>query len=260
MMMRLALLIGRLRRGLVRTKPRPAPVRTSESTPGVLPPELKMCILTQTLTALQTAGLVQRSKAERTSVHAAVCTAWLRAFAKTLPATAPRIRSVSSPVSLRERLSQPVPETSGMFMSTLETRLDCQPGRDFWDMAREFYASLKRDAEGVELFKMPMMFGAFMQSFSKTELAEVAALFFRRQVTYDFSVTNLGRLDFPSQVGALRIESFHNLVNSSELERTVGVNTFEGRMTFIFMFRESKMTLQEGEQLMAQAIGELSGQ
>jgi NRPS condensation-like uncharacterized protein len=217
-----------------------------------------MCILTHTLTASQTAGLVQRCKSEGTTVHAAVCTAWLRAYATTLPRKASRICSVSSPVSLRNRLIQPVGDTTGMFMSTLETRLHCKPGRDFWEMAGEFQARLKQDATDEKLFRMPLMFGAFARSFSKAEMGEVARIFFQRQVTYDFSITNLGRLDFPSQVGPLQIESFHNLVNSSELERTVGVNTFDGRMTFIFIFRESRMTPQEGEQLMTDALRQLA--
>ncbi|RPJ28508.1 MAG: hypothetical protein EHM33_04350 [Chloroflexi bacterium] len=261
MTMRAALLLGRLRRRFIR-QPAPASVEGSESTPGALPPELRMCILTQTLTAAQTTTLVQRCKAEGTSVHAAACTAWLRAFANTLPGRASRIRSVSSPVSLRNRLTQPVGDTTGMFMSTVETRLNCKPGGDFWEMAREFQARLKQSATDENLFRMPLMFGAFARSFSKEEMGEVARIFFQRQVTYDFSITNLGRLDFPSQVGPLRIESFHNLVNSSDLERTVGVNTFDGRLTFIFIFRESRMTPQDGEQLMRQAIrqlGEASG-
>jgi len=256
MTMRLAMLLGRLRSRII-PAPQPASVEGSASTPGALPPELRMCILPHTLTASQTASLVQRCKAEGATIHAAACTAWLRAFANTLPGKASRIRSVSSPVSLRNRLTQPVGDTTGMFMSTVETRLNCKPGRDFWEMAREFQAQLKQDATDEKLFMMPLMFGEFARNFSKAEMAEVARIFFQRQVTYDFSMTNLGRLDFPSQVGPLQIESFHNLVNSSELERTVGVNTFDGRMTFIFIFRESKMTPDEGEQLMAQAVRQL---
>jgi hypothetical protein len=101
---------------------------------------------------------------------------------------------------------------------------------------------------------MPLMFGAF----SKDEIMEVAKVFFGRPVKYDFSITNLGRLDFPGEVGPLQIESVYNLVNSSEHESTVGVNTFGGRMTLILIFRESKMTPQAGEQLMADALQQLA--
>jgi hypothetical protein len=255
--MHLALSLGRLRRRIL-PKPPPVPVKESDSTPGELPPNLRMCILTQTLTASQTARLVQCSRAEGTTIHAAICTAWLRAFANTLPGKASRMRRVSSPISLRNRLIQAVPETAGMFLSTGETRLHCKPGRDFWEMAREFHARFKRDTTDAKLFVMPLLFGAFARSFSNAEMGEAVRMFFGGPVKYDFSITNLGRLDFPAQIGPLRIEAFHNLVNSSEHERTVNVNTFDGRMTFIFIFRESKMAPDEGEQLMGQAIQQLA--
>lgn len=253
MILRSMMMFGRLRARLL-PQPRPVPAQGSASAPGALPPNLRMCILTHTLTASQTEGLAQRCKAEGVTVHAAVCTAWLRAHAQTLPRSASRTRSVSSPVSLRKRLSQPVDETAGMFMSTAETRLRCMPGRDFWEMAREFHARLRQDAADENAFMMPLMFGAF----SKDEIMEVAKAFFSRPVKYDFSITNLGRLDFPTEIGSLQVEAFYNLVNSSEHERTVGVNTFGGRMTFILIFRESKMTPQAGGQLMADALQQLA--
>lgn len=253
MILRAMMLFGRLRARIF-PQPRPAPAQGNASAPGELPPNQRMHILTQTLTASQTEELVRRCKAEGVTVHAAVCTAWLRAHADTLPGSASRNRSVSSPVSLRNRLAQPVDETAGMFMSTVETRLRCTPGRDFWEMAREFHARFRQDAADENAFMMPLMFGAF----SKDEIMEVAKAFFSRPVKYDFSITNLGRLNFPTEVGPLQVEAFYNLVNSSEHERTVGVNTFGGRMTFILIFRESKMTPQAGGQLMADALQQLA--
>jgi NRPS condensation-like uncharacterized protein len=253
MILRAIMLFGRLRERVL-SQPRPVPAQGSESALGELPSNLRMCILTHTLTASQTDRLAQRCKAEGVTVHAAVCTAWLRAHAHTLPGSASRNRSVSSPVSLRNRLAQPVDETAGMFMSTVETRLRCTPGRDFWEMAREFHARFKQDAADENAFMMPLMFGAF----SKDEIMAAAKAFFSRPVNYDFSITNLGRLNFPTEFGNLQVEAFYNLVNSSEHERTVGVNTVGGRMTFILIFREAKMTPQAGEQLMADALQQLA--
>jgi NRPS condensation-like uncharacterized protein len=257
MIMRAAMLLGRLSSRITPGSQRAAAQESGPAT-GELPPHLRMCILTKTLTAAHTAGLVQSCKAEGTTVHAAVCTAWLRAFANTLEGTASRIRSVSSPVSLRSRLTQPVGDTAGMFLSTVETSLNCKPGRDFWEMAREFHTRFKQGSTDDKVFMMPLMFNAFSRNFSKAELAQAARAFFDRLIKYDFSITNFGRLDFSTQMGPLRIESFHNLVNSSEHERTVGINTFDGKMTFIFMFRESKMAPQAGEQLIMQAVQQLA--
>jgi hypothetical protein len=193
-------------------------------------------------------------KAAGVTVHAAVCTAWLLAYAETLAGPGSRMRSVSSPVSLRGRLTRPVPETAGLYLSTVDTRLRIRPGRDFRDACGEFQARFKRDTADGNVFLMPLTIGALFRTFSKAELGEAARIFFGRPVRYDFSVTNLGRLEFPSRIGSLRVESVYNLVNSSEHERTVNVNTFDGRLTMTLMFRESKMSAREGERLMEQAV------
>ncbi|HEX2997273.1 MAG TPA: hypothetical protein VHP14_20790, partial [Anaerolineales bacterium] len=211
MMIRLSALLLRLQKRFV------ARSRENESALEGLPPYLRTCILTQTLTASQTARLVECCKAEGITVHAAVCTAWLSAFADTLDEKASRARIASSPVSLRNRLTQPAGEMAGMFMSTVETRLDCKPGRGFWEMAREFHANLRQEATDEKVFMMPLMFSTRPPD----AIMEVGKAFFSRPVKYDFSITNLGRLDLPAKIGSLQVESFYNLVNSSHHERTV---------------------------------------
>jgi hypothetical protein len=138
---------------------------------------------------------------------------------------------VSSPVSLRPRLIQPVPEAAGMYLSTVETRLDCRPGSGFWDRARQFHSNYNRASTDEEVFLMPLMLGALSRHLTKEEMAEAARIYFNRPVKYDFSITNLGRLVFPARAGALHIEYVHNLVNASEHERTVSVSTFEEKMS-----------------------------
>ena len=66
---------------------------------------------------------------------------------------------------------------------------------------------------------------------------------------YDFSVTNLGRVDLPIKAGRFELEAFTNLVNASEYERTICVNTFNGKFTTTLLFRESKMDLPCAEKL-----------
>jgi NRPS condensation-like uncharacterized protein len=247
-----------LARSLRRLRARLLPKRASRlPTVGApdgsgLSPSQRFCILTHTLGAAETTALLARCRAERTTVHAAVCTAWTRALAA--QSAGPRRRWISSPVDLRGRLDRPVDETAGLFLTTVETRCDGSPSQDFWQAARRFKRGLERACSDARLFFLPLLFSTLFPGLREDERGEMAALVFGRPVRYDFSITNLGRLDIPARVGAIELEGFHNLVNSSEHERTVGVNTLAGRMTFTLIVRESKMAPEAASRLMRKAL------
>ena len=155
-------------------------------------------------------------------------------------------------------MSQPVDETAGIYMSGVETHVHCSPERDFWEIAREFKERMIRDSTDEKVFMTPLMIGTFFSIFKEEEIVAAIGKFFNRPVKYDFSITNLGRLDIPIEIGPLQVETFHNLVNSSEHERTVGVNTQGGKMTFTYTFRESKMDPVAGKSLLKEAMDQLA--
>ncbi len=250
--LRLAFMIRQMRK-------RPSPETSTPASPAGkpepgLPPSQRFCIRTAALTEAQTATLAARCKSEGTTVHAAVCAAWLRAFAGMQNGRNGWSRGASSPVNLRQRTTPPVADTAGMFMAMVETRIDCSPQRDFWRTARQFKRKLTRASSDKNLFMFPLLLRKIFSRLPPGQLKEIIPFFFDRPVKYDFSITNLGRLDIPARIGGLTVTAFHNLVNSSEHERTVGVNSLDGRMTFSFTFRESKMDPQEAENLLQSAI------
>ena len=217
---------------------------------------LRVRILTETLTIDQTAALLARCKAEQTSVHAAVCVAWLRACAMQLEGRKSWQRSASSPVSLRERLA--IPETSGLYLANVTIRINCTPGRDFWQAAREFKQKLNQASTDEKLFLVPLIIGAVFSRLPERDRKGILPILFNRPVKYDFSITNLGRLDLPVKAGRFELVAFYNLVNASEHERTVCVNTCNGRLTSSLLFRESKMDLHNAEKLQELAMGQLA--
>ncbi len=214
--------------------------------------EYRFVILPARLSAAQTAALVARCKQEGVSVHAAVCAAWLRAFTGQTKA---RFGSVSSPVNIRERLSQPIGETSGVFLAMVETRLDCAPGRDFWQLAREFKDRFAPELHDERLFFKPLLFSKAFSGLSQAERPIMGRMMFQGPVPYDFSITNLGRVVIPEHSGALQVEAFYGpLVNSSPYERTVGVGTLGGRLGMAYIFRKSMMEPASAKELMGHAL------
>lgn len=204
----------------------------------------------------QTQAVLDRCHQERVTVHAAICTAWLRAWRRLCPARRKQWFSVSSPVSLRHRLPSPPPESAGMFMTTVVTRQKYR--EDFWQMAREFNRRLQRDCREDKLFLQPLLLQWLFAHCSERERGHLIHHLFGGPVPYDFSITNLGQLNLPLQVGRWQVEAFVNVVNSSPYERTVGVNTVGGRMTFVLASRASLLSQEQAEFLMNRAIEELT--
>jgi len=217
---------------------------------------MQVCILPHSLSAAQTAALVARCRAERTSVHAAICVAWLTAFAQMLEGRQSWTRTASSPVNIRQRLTPPIGDTSGPYLAIVETEVNCAPGRDFWQVSREFKNRLNRDSDDARIFLKQLKISSIIAQFPRPESYEAIGRLFRGRMKYDFSITNLGQLDFPAQFGPLHIDAFYGpLVNSGERERTVGVSTLAGKMTLTLLFRRSRMDPARAEQLMERAIG-----
>src|SRR5262249_8730874 len=110
----------------------------------------RLYVLAHTLTESQTAALALCARHEQTSVHGALCAAFLTAHMQIEPGERDPIRKVSSPVNLRGHVTPPVGEQFGGYNSPgVQTVLNCDETRDFWDLAREVKESLRRDTTGA---------------------------------------------------------------------------------------------------------------
>ncbi len=249
-LLRVARLVQRMAR-------RVAPKRAVSAGAG-LPAWKRFCVLAWALSEAQTSQLVARCRAEGTSVHAALCAAWLRAFAEMQPGQKAWVRRVSSPISLRKRLTPPAGETFGIFMSNVVTAANCAPERDLWDIARDIKRELTRGSTDEKIFLWLLNMQSMVSAFSDADMLSVLDEFASQPIGYDFSITNLGRLDFPVRYGPLRLEAMYGpAVNTSEQERTVGVTTVGGRMAFTLAFRDFVLDPVTAEQLKAQAMARL---
>lgn len=249
--------VEKLRRKVLREKEHQAALAQKQKTTSrkISPLVNQFVILPTLLTPEQTAALMARCKKEQVSVHAAICVAWMRAWLAESGAKKTR-RIVSSPVNLRKHLSPPMEDTSGGFLTIVETSVDCAPEKGFWDVAREFKRRFRSDTNGAAIFFQPALFGKIFTETPREDVETLLRVLFYGPVKYDYSMTNLGLLPIPEQNGSLRVEAFYGpLVNSSQFERTVGISTVAGRMSLSLLFRQSKMRPASGKALMDRAIG-----
>jgi hypothetical protein len=253
--------INRLRSSMSQNPPKDAtskPVFSEQE----LALKREICLLPGSLSAQQTAALLARCRAEGTSVHAALCVAWLRAYAESLEGPRRWMRMASSPVNVRNRLAQPIPETSGGYICIVNTSVDCAPRRNFWHVARAFKQRLADGMTDHRLFVPELTMAKIPTSFPKSQIFQAFERYFTDgSHKYDFSITNLGQVDIPASAGGLTVEAFYGpLVNSMENERTVGIATCDGKLTFTLAFRRAGTDPAWAAQLLEHVIALLGSE
>jgi hypothetical protein len=204
------------------------------------------------LSAEQTAALVARSRAEGTTVHAALCAAFLRAFGE-FYGDGWR-RRIQSPVSLRDRLSSPVGESFGLFVNLVEFRADCAPEHDFWELARKIKKGFNRRADDKHIFKSLIEANVATDKLRDIITPKIVAESFMA-ANHDLSISNLGRLDFPIRYGVLHLEALFGPILSGDPEDIVlGVTTIGGTIHCCLSFTDLKMTPSQAEQVVETAM------
>ena len=208
------------------------------------------------LTAEQTAALVEQSRANGATVHATLCTAFLRAFGEYHKNG--WSRKIQSPIDLRKRLASPVNESFDLYIQLVEFIVNCALERDFWEVAREIKQSFEHYSEDKFVFSSIVETIALMDELFSAITPQIVAQSFTG-VEYDLSISNLGRLDIPIQYGSLYLEAFYGPALATNPEEIVlGVITIGGKMHFTMTFTDMKLTLVQAEEIKKLAMKHLA--
>lgn len=199
------------------------------------------------LTTEETATLVRRCRVEGVTVQAALCAAFLKPFAEQQPASP--VRRVEIPVDIRDRLTLPVGESYGNFISLVILDLDCSAERNLWEIARDAKAGMETAMLNEQFFYAPTVF------LSVTGKLPAGMDW---GAGFDLSISNLGRVDIPAQYGSLTLESIYApIFNVSKSDhRVLGVTTFDGCMycTFTSCDPAASQWVARGRELLMEMI------
>ena len=200
------------------------PARLAPTREQEVPPAGPMRILPFSLEESETSALVKRCRAEGVTVQAALCAAFAMPFAERQPDVP--VRLVECPVDIRSRLVRSPGETYGNYISLALIRMDCRPGRNPWEVAREAGCGLAAVTD-EQLFTNPLVMTNVSERPISTPLMDIC---------YDLSISNLGRVDIPEQYGPFQLESIYAPTLNVCLpgHRILGVTTFAGRMRCTF--------------------------
>jgi hypothetical protein len=220
-----------------------SPAKNSDGSQSKFPiPERKL--ISWALSETETTALVHQCKQQNTSVHAALCTAFLLAFAGLKAEDESWVRKVGSPISIRNRLSRPAGECFGYFGASALNALDCSPEQNFWDLARTFKSDLTAASSDFKiiapLMQLQTLRPLVQQPTVSRHLIEILRFLSSGGGSpCDLTLSNLGRLDFASTYGSRKLMGLYGpFVSTYDRGNNLGVTTLGKQMFFAFVTHE----------------------
>lgn len=212
-----------------------------------------------------TERLLDRSRREQTSVHGAICAAGLLAVSKVMTDGSPRVFACTSAVDMRKRLTPPIGDEMGLFVSVLWAVQRVRQDSPFWDLARSIREKLAaRIALGdpgivasLGTLSLPLLERLPGRDRSGRIVKLAGSFMYNYKGT---GVSNMGRIDLPERLGGFTINSISfagSLVNLGYFLSVV--NTFNGALNINYLFNEPLIDRDRARTLAKTAEGFLKG-
>ncbi|WP_392531078.1 condensation domain-containing protein [Nostoc sp. C117] len=198
-------------------------------------------LLSWSLSAEETTALIHRCQQEQTTVHTAICAAFLLAISqenKTDRNNDFKQHSklkCFSPINIRRFITSNIQEDFGLYLAAITTEHDLKPDLYVWDFARSIKYQLHQRMLPDQIFAHLPQIEDFICTFPSP--SSVKDLFWKVN-SYDIGVSNLGRLNIPYQYGQLELAAIYGpaLTTHYTNDRFVGVATLNNKMFFTLVY------------------------
>lgn len=211
-------------------------------------------LLSWALSKQETSSLIERCRQEQTSVHAAICAAFLLAIDS--DDTKTELRCLS-PINIRRYLSPTIEEDFGYYFCVTLTSVALTPNLTLWELARSLKSQLNERMLPNTIFAdIPQIQALLSTNPSPSTVREVL----QEANDYDVLVSNLGRLNIQKQFGDLQLSATYGpaATTHKKNEKLVGVTTLGDEMFFTFVYLESEMSSVKAERLQKAAMQQLA--
>lgn len=219
-------------------------------------PSRRPHVLSWSLSSQETTSLISRCRQEQTSVHAAICAAFMLAIA-TQSKQSSTFKCLS-PINIRRYLSPSIESDFGFYYWLGLTSHTLTANQSLWDIARSLKSQLNQQMLPDKIFEGILACQALMSTNpSPSQMYQHIV----EQYDHDLLVSNLGRLNFHKQFGQLQLEAIYGPAvltgRSMKKNPIVGIATLGDKMCFTFTYSELYMSLVEAEQLQKEAMQQL---
>ena len=199
----------------------------------------------------QTTVLVTRCRQEQVTVNSALYTAFLKAQQQIQGSSHEYLHNILVPVDFRDRLTKPVGEAVGFYVSVVTFKFKANRKLPFWEMARTIDQKTRKQLTDKNIFdsyKISLVSPAFMDGlvFAKHgKLDDKMAMGHIKRMGLDklfagITISNLGRLEIPVDYGDFHLEALMGPAAYSDgLEKVLEVVTVGGKMHLTLTFGET---------------------
>jgi NRPS condensation-like uncharacterized protein len=221
---------------------RPAPLEEAVILPFKSP---DFQIHSRELERSATKSLVAYAKTAEVSVQSLLGAAFLRAYAEAFGSDSGYERTIQIPVDCRKYIRQEHRDTIGAFNSIIKLPVDCSPERSIIQIAGDIGVKLR---EQISDYKDVEGFYSFKDSFDDVRDPEaLMSAFTPHPIDYDFSLSNLGRIDLEASYGKWEIESIYGpTFTAINGEQVIGLNTHNGIMRFTYIYDKALFPVKTG--------------
>ena len=182
----------------------------------------------------QTLSITDACKNAGTSVHGALCVAFMKAFQQIRGDKARG--KVISPVDIRRFIPEIKQDTMFAFAPIVELTIDKKQGTDFWTLARNIKTDLMNKLEAMNTYEMLWM-GEYMHASVNRMIKFLKAT----DGTHDITLSNMGRLNIPETYQSFVLETIYSPTVAFPWRNpnTLVTTTFKNRMDFTLMSNDA---------------------
>ncbi len=195
------------------------------------------------------AALLARCKAEHTTVHAALCVAFLGAFHQIKGKQARR--KVLCPADIRRFVPEIKSDHLFAFAPVIELQVSDEPHNSFWAKGRQLKDELTNKMAGTNVYELLMM-GEYFHASAKGIIRHLRS----SRGSHDLTLSNMGRLDIPEQYDSFEVETIYSpsVAFPWRNPNTLVVSTYRGQMDFALLSNDSFLPYAEAEAIRDNAI------
>ena len=202
----------------------------------------------------ETKKIISLAKENNISVHAILGAVLLEAFAQEFGTKEGYERILQSPVNFKPFLVDESKEYFGLFMGILTVNLDCSPEKTILEIAEDIHTKLKEKIDNYE----PLGGYYFFNEYLLNDIEDPELYYANRPsrpMNYDFSLSNLGRIQTQKKYGNYEIEKVYGPIFSAiRGERVIGVSTHQGRMFFACIYDKDCFSYDTGSSIIQKAL------
>lgn len=174
-----------------------------------------------------TQKIIERARKEQTTVHGALCAAVLTASREMRKAWADKKIEMITPICSRKALH--LDDNFGLNITTHPVYFEGDQHLSFWEVAR----MAKEGLAGTDTAEHVKNYLAFFRelTFDSANIAQMLDVL-KQAFNQEIMVTNLGRLKYATDFGALKLKSLYGpMVRSGKgMEQTIGANCVNGSL------------------------------